>query len=83
MNLTRKHNIVDFNYKIGDCKIERVNNFTELGVIISSDLWWSTHISEIVKKARIRSGLVKWTLGFDVNFKIKILYSEYSWKTDQ
>ena len=53
---------------INNLPVETVTNFTDLAVIVSD-----RHIINIVKKANSRMGLVKRTIGHDVNMEVKRL----------
>ena len=43
----------------GDCTLEYVSQHKHLGVLLSSNLGWSDHIDNIVKKAYKKIGLLK------------------------
>ena len=50
LQITNKHNFIDFTYKICNCYIQKVNHAKYLGVVIDKHLSWSEHISQIIKK---------------------------------
>ena len=43
-----------------------------MGVLISNDLSWNSHVKLIVSNAKKRMGLVHHTLGYNVNHKVKL-----------
>ena len=45
--------------------------FTDLGICVSAHLNWEKHILNCIKKANIRLGYVKRTLGYNVNENVK------------
>ena len=50
--LTRKHlNKFQASYTLEDTVLENVDNIKYLGVLITNDLKWNTHISNICTKA--------------------------------
>ena len=51
MRITRKHNPITYNYTINDISIQEVSSTKYLGVTITNDLSWSTHITNITSKA--------------------------------
>jgi hypothetical protein len=51
-------------YNLGGIELETVENMTDLGVIISSDLRWTEHINAMCRKAEGRLWMVIRTLGF-------------------
>ena len=58
MLITRKRKPPPLDLKIDDVSIEQVNNFKYLGVVISSDLSWSTHIASTCARAKKTIGLI-------------------------
>ena len=62
-------------YFINDVKLECVNEFTDLGIMISSNLSWHSHITSKVKRANSLLGFIKRTCGFNAPVECKrILY---------
>ena len=51
MRITRKHNPITHNYTINDISIQEVSSTKYLGVTITNNLSWSTHITNITSKA--------------------------------
>jgi hypothetical protein len=51
-------------YKLDNHTLESVNDMLDLGVTITTDFKWSTHINNICKKAEGRLWLIIRTLGF-------------------
>ena len=61
--------INNINYTLNEQNITRVESIKYLGVIISSNLKWETHINAIVNKAMRTLGLLKHTLLFHADKK--------------
>ena len=63
MQLTRKHlNKIQASYTLEDTVFENVDNIINLGVTITNDLKWNTHISNICTKANRILGFLRRTL---------------------
>ena len=63
MQLKRKHlNKIQASYTLEGAVIENVNNIKYLGVTITSDLKWNTHINNICTKANRTLGFFRQTL---------------------
>ena len=63
MQLTRKHsNKIQASYTLEGTVLENVDNIKHLGVTITSDLKWNTHISNICTKANRTLGFLRRTL---------------------
>ena len=56
---------------MGGKVLEHVNNFTDLGVIVSSDLSWDKYIKSCVKKANARLGLLMRTISYKACSEVK------------
>ena len=71
MQLTRKHlNKIQFSYTLEGAVLENVDNIKYLGVTITNDLKWNTHISNICTKANRSLGFLRRTLfSFPKNVK--------------
>ena len=63
MQLTRKHlNKIQASYTLEGAVLENVDNIEYLGVTITNDLKWNTHISNICTKAYRTLGFLRRTL---------------------
>ena len=63
MQLTRKHlNKIQASYTLEGALLENVDNIKYLGVTITNDLKWNTHISNICTKANKTLGFLRRTL---------------------
>ena len=63
MQLTRKHlNKIQASYTLEGSVLENVDNIKYLGVTITNDLKWNTHISNICSKANRTLGFLRRTL---------------------
>ena len=75
MSITRKVNPHRFKYSMDRKPLSKVSQFKDLGIIISDNLTWDTHIGVITNKANRNLWLIKRTLGFQAPTKAKkILY---------
>ncbi|KAJ8045354.1 hypothetical protein HOLleu_08350 [Holothuria leucospilota] len=59
LRVTHKKVPITNNYMMGDTVLEEVKHHPYLGVELSNDLKWSTHISQITTKANKMLGLLK------------------------
>ena len=59
LQITNKHNFIDFTYRICNCYIQKVNHAKYLGVVIDKHLSWSEHISQIIKKANLAKAFLQ------------------------
>ena len=59
ITITRKENPIKYNYTLHNHTLEHVNIAKYLGVTISSDLKWETHINNICKKANSTLGFLR------------------------
>ena len=50
ISITRKKNPIKYNYRMGNHILERVPSAKYLGITLSEDLRWNTHINNICKK---------------------------------
>ena len=63
MQLTRKHlNKIQASYTLEGAVLKNVDNIKYLGVTITNDLKWNTHISNICTKANRSLGFLRRTL---------------------
>ena len=63
MQVTRKHlNTIQASYTLEVAVLENVDNINYLGVTITNDLKWNTHISNICTKANRTLGFLRRTL---------------------
>lgn len=72
MGKNRNINIEDINYTLNQQVIKRVESIKYLGVVLTSNLKWESHINAVVNKAMRTLGLIKHTL-FNADVKIKLL----------
>ena len=59
MRITHVRNPKIFDYKLGECILEETNSHPYLGVNITNNLSWSTHISNITSSANRSLGFIK------------------------
>ena len=63
MQLTRKHlNKIQASYTLEGAVLENVDNIKYIGVTITNNLKWNTHISNICTKANRTLGFLRRTL---------------------
>jgi len=72
MHITRKHNPELYNYTIDNTTIQHVSSTKYLGITISNDLTWSTHLNKITSKALSTKAFLQRNLKFcPVHVKLK------------
>ena len=59
IHITRSQNPIPTQYTLHNCILESVSSATYIGVDISSDLSWDTHINRIFKKANNTLGFLR------------------------
>ena len=59
MRITHNRNPKIFNYKLGECILESTNSHPYLGVCITNNLSWSTHINNITSSANRSLGFIR------------------------
>ena len=59
MRITHVRNPKIFDYKLGECILEETNSHPYLGVNITNNLSWSTHISNITSSTNRSLGFIK------------------------
>ena len=81
-------------YQLNNIILERVNEFNDLGLIVTNNLSWSNHIKNKVSKAERLLGLIKRTFGYKIPAETKKLlynslvrstlsYGSVIWSTDK
>uniref|UniRef100_A0A6G5ACZ0 Putative tick transposon n=1 Tax=Rhipicephalus microplus TaxID=6941 RepID=A0A6G5ACZ0_RHIMP len=50
-HITKKKSVLAYDYKIRNSLLTRTHSFKYLGVTITSDLGWHTHVEEVCSKA--------------------------------
>ena len=61
LTITRKISPVTTDYHLGDTNLQRVQREKDLGIMITSNLFWDAHIFSVVNKANKMLGLLKRT----------------------
>ena len=59
MQLTKKHNKIDASYTLEGTVLENVESIKYLGVTITSDLKWNSHIRNMCSKANRTLGFLR------------------------
>jgi hypothetical protein len=62
--VTRKRNVIEFDYKMNGVTLERINSIKDLGIDISSTLVWDDHVNRVVAKCNKKLGMIKRAIGF-------------------
>lgn len=76
ISITRRRNVVKFDYKMNGIVMDRTNSIKDLGVDISSTLVWDEHIIKVVSKCNKKLGMIKRAIGFNAPQNVsKTLYS--------
>ena len=71
LRVTRKKTPVAHEYYLGNVYLQRVQEEKDLGVTISCNLSWDSHVTCIVHKANKMLGLLKRTCPLITDFKVK------------
>jgi hypothetical protein len=71
LSVTRKKNPVTYNYHLGPSSLLRVRKEKDLGIIVTDNLLWNTHIQMITAKANKMLGLLKRTCPLLTETKIR------------
>ena len=71
MSVTRKINPHRYDYTMNGKSLLKVSQFKDLGIIITDNMTWDTHIGTIVKKANRIVWLIKRTMGFHAPLRAK------------
>jgi hypothetical protein len=61
MTISRRTRPLIANYHLGSADLKRLDSEVELGISLTSNLCWNTHIRRIVSKANIMVGLLRRT----------------------
>ena len=72
LTVCRKENPYLFEYKINDVILDSVNEIKDLGIIIEDKLSWHNNVNDIISKANRVMGLIKRTVGYEVDEKVKL-----------
>ena len=59
MQLTKKHNKIDASYTLESTGLENVESIKYLGVTITSDLKWNSHIRIVCSRANRTLGFLR------------------------
>jgi hypothetical protein len=73
MTISNKRNVIKFNYSMGGQNLDVVNEFKDLGILITTRLTWIEHIMNVKAKALRNLGYIKRVLGNSSPLKIKIM----------
>ena len=72
MSFSRKREPLETDYFIGGTRLERVSSHKDLGVLISSDLSWNSHLDSIVDKCNGVNGMIKRAVGYHANSSVTL-----------
>jgi hypothetical protein len=65
-------NTFNYNYSLNGEPLLKVEEYTDLGLIVNSNLKWDSHVNTMLTKANKRLGFVKRSLGYKCHTKIKL-----------
>jgi hypothetical protein len=63
MRISRKTLPIRTAYTMGQTRLERVNSFVDLGIIIQDNLLWDEHINNMIKRANRNLWFIKRSIG--------------------
>lgn len=76
ISITRRHKMINFDYKINGVALERVKCIRDLGLDISATLVWNDHINKVIGKCNTKLGMIKRTIGYNAPQNVsKTLYT--------
>lgn len=82
MSICRSQRKISHNYMLNGVILEHVDSFKDLGVTVSSNLNWNTHVNNIIAKANRVNGLIKRTVGYHAPTNVTLnLYQSLSRST--
>ena len=70
-----KHCPISVSYNMNETLLDRVNTHKHLGVTLSCNLDWGTHIDEVTSKSQRLLGFIRRTIGSNDPDTLKKLYS--------
>ena len=71
LSITRSKNPFLFDYTLNGTKLERVQEFIDLGVTLDSHLNWNKHVTKLINKAKRIMGLIKRSIGYKAPQSVK------------
>ena len=76
ISISRRKKCVNFDYKLNNMSLERVDSVRDLGVEISLGFVWNDHVNKIVGKCNKMMGSIKRTISYEAPIRFsKTLYS--------
>jgi hypothetical protein len=73
LSLKRNNKPLEFIYRMDNTILPRTNDAPDLGITITSNLSWNTHINNITTRAENRKWFLIRTLGYDAPVRAKLL----------
>jgi hypothetical protein len=70
---SKNKQIINYTYVMDGTDIQKVNQFTDLGLVVTNNLSWDNHINTCIKKANQRLGFVKRTIGYSCSVEVKLM----------
>jgi len=78
LSITKSNASIDYDYFMNNVVLEKVKSHRDLGINLSYDLSWNSHIDGAVAKANRMLGIIKRTCGYQADFDTcKVLYQSY------
>ena len=68
--MSRRKNIVNFDYKMNGAVLGRTDSIKDLGIDITYNLVWNDHIRRVVSKCNKKMGMVKRAIGYNAPEKV-------------
>ena len=74
MHITKSHHPIFVSYHTGDTRLETISTHKHLGIVLSSNLEWGSHVDEITSKAKRLLEFIWRTVGSNDPVTMKKLF---------
>jgi hypothetical protein len=73
MSFSRVNILENYTYAIRECNLNRVYEFNDLGLLVTTDLQWEKYITNCINKANKRFGFIKRCIGYGCSKNVKLI----------